>query len=98
MLGSCQLNFSGGEPSSLSMVTGTTWLAGRKAGMNEDRLGSNTGQNATAKYYPYGEDRSPNGLSEYKFATTIGRLGRIWIMRISGGIRAGWGGCRRIRM
>jgi RHS repeat-associated protein len=72
LLGAYQLHYdSTGELWQLN-VTGTTkWLAGRRVGLflNEDRLGSNTGVNATTKYYPYGEERTPNGQSEYKFAT-----------------------------
>jgi hypothetical protein len=54
MLGSYQLTRDGatGDPQQVMPLTSTVWLAGRKVGSKEDRLGSDTGMYNTRKYYP----------------------------------------------
>jgi YD repeat-containing protein len=79
LLGTYQLTRNPeGDPEGIGMVSGTAWLARQKVGhaggpgdifgaVRQDRLGSNTGPYGTTKYYPYGEERSPNGQSEPGF-------------------------------
>ena len=66
MLGTFNMFESGGVLY-LQAATTQKYFAGRKVGVTDDRVGSNATNNA--KYFPYGEERTPTTGDGNKFAT-----------------------------